>query len=65
MTPQQACDALGTDASKVFDFHASLTGAIVSIAQRDGIQPDIGYPKFSFLRNPDGTVTVGNTPYIQ
>ena len=63
LTPQQVCDALGTDAVKVFDIHGVLTDAIVQIADRDGVTPDVALPKKNFTRNQDGTVTVLETDY--
>jgi len=63
LTPQQVCNALGTKASKLFDFHAALTDCIIYIAERDGVQPDIAAPTNMFAHNPDGTITISDQPY--
>ena len=63
LTPQQVCDALGADAVKVFDIHGILTDAIVQIAGRDGVAPDVALPKKTFTRNQDGTITILETDY--
>lgn len=62
LTPQQACDALGTDASKLIQFHAVLTQALRQLAAIDGSEPDIALPKGEIVINEDGTVTVTPTP---
>lgn len=58
LTPQQACDALGTDAGKFFIAHGKLTEAVAAIAAQAGVQPDILLPSAAFAVNEDGTVTV-------
>ena len=64
LTPQQAVAALGTDALRIFQAHGMLTEAIAMIASLDGAQPDVLLPSHSFTTNPDGTVTVGEGPYV-
>lgn len=64
LTPQEICDALGTDAAQIFKLHGILTRAIVDIATESGISPDIRTPDNAFTVNVDGTVTVLTTPYI-
>lgn len=63
LTPQEVCDSLGTNATKIFDLHAQLTEAIVNIAAIDGVTPDIALPTKNFSRNQDGTVTVLESDY--
>lgn len=63
LTPQQAVDALGTDAAPVFQAHGALTQVIAAVAALDGAEPDIVLPTHAFAVNPDGTVTVGEEPY--
>jgi hypothetical protein len=63
LTPQQVCDSLGENASKVFDFHGILTEVIATIATIDGVEPDISLPTNAFTRNEDGTITVSDQPY--
>jgi hypothetical protein len=63
LTPQEACNALGTGAKDLFIAHGILTSAIVNIAALAGVLPDIKPPTFAFTINPDGTVTVSDLPY--
>lgn len=63
LTPQQAVDALGTDAARIFQAHGALTQVIADIAALDGVQPDLLLPTHAFAANPDGTITVGEGPY--
>lgn len=63
LTPQQVCDALGSDAASAFDLHSRLTSAIVKIAIAAGVTPDVISPTNKFTVNPDGTVTILNEPY--
>lgn len=64
LTPQEILDGLGSDASKIFQYHGALTDYIVSLASIENIQPDIKLPTNAFELNPDGTVTVLDTPYV-
>lgn len=63
LSPQEAVDALGGDAARVFQAHGALTHAITAIAALDGSEPDILLPTFSFTVNQDGTITIGEDPY--
>lgn len=65
LTPQEACDAIGTECAKVFQLHGFLTEAIVKIASTAGVAPDISLPTFAFTANEDGTVTISDKPYGQ
>jgi hypothetical protein len=58
LTPQEAVDALGTDAAKVFSFHGALTTLLATQAAADGVSVAIKLPTFAFTSNQDGTVTV-------
>lgn len=64
LTPAEAAEALGADAAKIFTFHGILTGALVQIASLDGLAPDISLPTNEFTLNQDGTVTIGEGPYV-
>lgn len=63
LTPQQVCDAIGADAAKSFELHGKLTEAVIDIATVGGVIPDIELPTNAFTRNPDGSVTVLESPY--
>lgn len=63
LTPQQAVDALGTDAARIFQAHGALTQVIATVAALDGVQPYLLLPTHEFAANPDGTITVGAGPY--
>ena len=63
LSPQQAVDALGTDAARIFQAHGALTEVIASVATMDGVEPDLLFPTHEFTVNPDGTVTIGEGPY--
>lgn len=64
LTPQEAIDALGTNAVKVFAFHAALTLLLYTQAQAEGITVVLKFPTFAFTENEDGTITVDpNTAY--
>ena len=63
LTPQQAVDALGTDALRIFQAHGALTNAIIAVAALDGVVPDILLPTNGFTANADGTITVVEGPY--
>ena len=63
LSPQQAVDALGTDAARIFQAHGALTQVIAAVAALDGVQPDLLLPTHEFAANPDGTITVGEGPY--
>ena len=65
ITPQQACDALGTDAAKTFELHGKLTELLIAIAQEGGVQATVKLPTNAFTVNADGTVTVSDKPYGQ
>jgi hypothetical protein len=64
LTPQQACDALGASAAKLFGYHGTLTTALAAMQQADGIPIDVALPTNAFTVNPDGTVTVLPGPYV-
>lgn len=64
LTPQQAIDALGTNAVRIFQAHGALTEVIVAVAALDEVAPDILLPTNGFTANPDGSVTVGEDPYV-
>ena len=63
LTPQEVCDALGTDAASAFILHGKLTESIIAIATAGGVTPDILAPTNNFTLNEDGTVTILETPY--
>lgn len=63
LTPEEAVEALGTDAKKIFQLHGILTQALLDMAAVDGTQPQIALPTNAFTLNDDGTVTVLDTPY--
>lgn len=64
LTPQEVCDALGTNAGKLFVAHGILSNAIVEMAATEGVQPDILLPTKAFTVDHDGKVTVGTEPYV-
>lgn len=61
-TAQEIIDALGEDALKIFQYHGALTEYLVTIAQLEGIQPDIKLPKNAFTVSQT-TITVTEDPY--
>lgn len=63
LTPQEVCDALGTDAAKIFRMHSLLTTYLVAVAEVDGISAEVSVPTNAFTANSDGTVTILDTPY--
>ena len=64
LTAQQVCDGLGTEAVKVFDFHAALTEFVLTQAAADGVTVEVKWPTYAFTRNQDGTVAIDTeTPY--
>lgn len=63
LTPQQAVDALGSEAARIFQAHGALTQVIAAVAALDEVEPDLLLPTHEFTVNPDGTVTVGEGPY--
>jgi hypothetical protein len=63
LTPQQVCDALGTDAGRVFAFHGRLTECLLDQAAVDGATVALKYPTHNFTVNENGTVTIGTGPY--
>lgn len=63
LTPQEVCDAAGTDAAQLFTVHGLLTECLIAIATASGIAPDIALPTKAFTKNVDGTVTVSEAPY--
>ncbi|MCP5535375.1 MAG: hypothetical protein H7A51_03975 [Akkermansiaceae bacterium] len=63
LTPQQAVDALGIDAARIFQAHGALTQVIAAVAALDEVESDLQLPTHEFTMNPDGTVTVGEGPY--
>lgn len=62
-TPQQLCDAMGTDAAKVFSAHAKLTTLLLELAPMLGRTFVPALPEKNFTVNPDGTVTVLDEPF--
>lgn len=64
LTPQEVCDALGTEAGNAFHIHGMFTQAILDIAAVEGVTPDILLPDKAFTVNADGTVTVLDEPYV-
>lgn len=62
-TPAEVVGALGSDAAAIFQYHGALTNYIVSLAETEGIEPDIKLPTHAFTVNEDGTVTVKDAPY--
>jgi hypothetical protein len=63
-TPQEIVDALGADAVKIFQYHGKLTALIEEIAQAEGVEPDVKYPKNAFTVNPTtGKITISDQPY--
>ena len=63
LSPQQAVDALGTHAARIYQAHATLTQVIAAVAALDGVEPDMLLPTHEFTVNADGTITVGEGPY--
>ena len=63
LTPQQVCDAAGSDAVQLFTVHGILTECLVAIVTASGIAPNIDLPTNAFIKNEDGTVTVLDAPY--
>ncbi|MEY4244836.1 MAG: hypothetical protein RLZZ245_2421 [Verrucomicrobiota bacterium] len=63
LTPQQAVDALGTDAVRIFQAHGALTDAIIAVAALDGVAPDILRPSHNFTAEADGSIIVSEVPY--
>lgn len=64
LTPQEVCDALGTEAGKAFQIHGLFTQAILDIAAVDEVTPDIALPDKAFTVNQDGSVTILDGPYL-
>lgn len=64
LTPQQVADAFGTDAAKLFTFNTALVEFLVAVGTSEGVAPNISAPTNAFTVNPDGTVTVLETPYV-
>jgi len=62
LTPQEICDALGSDAVKIFQMHGILTNAIAQIAAIDGISPDIALPTNAF-EVVDSSIVISDDPY--
>jgi hypothetical protein len=62
LTPQEICDALGSDAVKIFEMHGTLTSAIAQIAAVDGVQPSIALPTNAF-EVVKGSVVISDDPY--
>jgi len=60
-TPQAVLDALGTDATQLFQLGAVNVGAILTI-KPDALTEEQYKPPFVCTFNPDGTVTVTTTP---
>jgi hypothetical protein len=63
LTPQEVCDAVGTDGALYIMAHGALTSCIISAASASNISPDISLPTNAFTVNPDGTVTVLDSQY--
>ena len=75
LTPQQAVDALGTDAARIFAAHGALTNAVVAAVSADNaamtalnpayvpVAAPILKPTFTWTVNSNGTITIGTTPY--
>ena len=64
LTPQEIVDALGANAVKIFQYHGKLTALIEEIAQAEGVEPDVKYPKNAFTVNPTtGKITITDQPY--
>lgn len=61
---QDILDEIGTDAGKIFTAHAALTQMIASVAALDESAPDILLPPNELITNPDGTITIGEGPYV-
>lgn len=65
LTPQEIIDGLGADAIKVFQYHGALTNYLVTLAQTEGITPDIKLPTNAFtIDMENGTITVTEDPYV-
>lgn len=65
LTPQDMSDAYGTDAGKLFAFHAALTDLIIAQSAVEGISPPpVKAPTNAFTVNQDGTVTISEDPYV-
>lgn len=58
LTPQEICDALGTDAAVAFISHGKLTNFLVELAATLGINYTPALPTKNFTINQDGTVTI-------
>jgi hypothetical protein len=64
-SPQEIIDALGENAIKVFQYHGALTEYLISLAESEGIEPDVKYPKNAFTIDPKtGKITVTEDPYV-
>ena len=64
-TPQQVIDSLGSDAIKIFQYHAGLTDYLVAISEIDGIEYTPALPNNAFTINAQtGKITVTEDPYI-
>ena len=65
LTPQEIIDAMGDEAIKVFQYHGALTNYLVSLAQAEGIAPNIKLPNNAFVIDQQaGTITVTEDPYV-
>ena len=72
LTPQQVCDAYGSEAASLFTFHGILTDALVGMqtAERalqatEETPVDYGllWPAKTWTVNNDGTVTIGEADW--
>jgi hypothetical protein len=63
-TPQEIINELGADALKIFQYHGALTTYLVTLAQAEGMTPDIKLPTNAFVIDPQtGSITVTEDPY--
>lgn len=60
LTPQEICDALGTDAESLFDSGSQLATFILTIKPTE---TRLKLPEFVSVHNADGTVTITETPF--
>lgn len=64
LTPQEIIDYLGSDAIKIFQFHAALTTFIQELANIDNVDVDLKQPTHSFNITPEGVITVTDSSFV-
>ena len=61
LTPQEICDALGTDAKSLFDNGTQLATMILTIKPTED---RLKLPEFESVKNSDGSVVITETPFV-